>query len=129
MNHLRRLRLFRVLGVLTVLALVLSACAAPTAAPAAEAPAAEAPAASDLPAEPGRGTDGTVTLVYWQEISILNSYLSQGTKDNHAASLIIEPLMQFAPDGSLLPVLVTDCLLYTSPSPRDRTRSRMPSSA
>ena len=26
-------------------------------------------------------------------------------------------------------VNVTDCLLYTSPSPRDRTRSRMPSSA
>ena len=25
--------------------------------------------------------------------------------------------------------LVTGCLLYTSPSPRDRTRSRMPSSA
>eukprot|EP00657_Telonema_sp_P-1_P011126 TRINITY_DN596_c0_g3_i2.p1 TRINITY_DN596_c0_g3~~TRINITY_DN596_c0_g3_i2.p1 ORF type:complete len:127 (+),score=23.70 TRINITY_DN596_c0_g3_i2:198-578(+) len=25
--------------------------------------------------------------------------------------------------------LVTPCLLYTSPSPRDRTRSRMPSSA
>ena len=24
---------------------------------------------------------------------------------------------------------VRDCLLYTSPSPRDRTRSRMPSSA
>ena len=24
---------------------------------------------------------------------------------------------------------VTTCLLYTSPSPRDRTRSRMPSSA
>ena len=26
-------------------------------------------------------------------------------------------------------VLLTPCLLYTSPSPRDRTRSRMPSSA
>ena len=25
--------------------------------------------------------------------------------------------------------MVTACLLYTSPSPRDRTRSRMPSSA
>ena len=25
--------------------------------------------------------------------------------------------------------LLVDCLLYTSPSPRDRTRSRMPSSA
>ena len=24
---------------------------------------------------------------------------------------------------------IDDCLLYTSPSPRDRTRSRMPSSA
>ena len=28
-----------------------------------------------------------------------------------------------------LPVFVGTCLLYTSPSPRDRTRSRMPSSA
>ena len=26
-------------------------------------------------------------------------------------------------------ILTDDCLLYTSPSPRDRTRSRMPSSA
>ena len=26
-------------------------------------------------------------------------------------------------------ILIVDCLLYTSPSPRDRTRSRMPSSA
>ena len=26
-------------------------------------------------------------------------------------------------------MLVGNCLLYTSPSPRDRTRSRMPSSA
>ena len=26
-------------------------------------------------------------------------------------------------------LLLSDCLLYTSPSPRDRTRSRMPSSA
>ena len=25
--------------------------------------------------------------------------------------------------------MINDCLLYTSPSPRDRTRSRMPSSA
>ena len=34
-------------------------------------------------------------------------------------------------DGTLeaLSALDTNCLLYTSPSPRDRTRSRMPSSA
>ena len=37
------------------------------------------------------------------------------------------------PDGTMylprLRALYVDCLLYTSPSPRDRTRSRMPSSA
>ena len=34
-------------------------------------------------------------------------------------------------DGLRYPAFyrVQDCLLYTSPSPRDRTRSRMPSSA
>ena len=31
--------------------------------------------------------------------------------------------------NALTEELTTDCLLYTSPSPRDRTRSRMPSSA
>ena len=30
---------------------------------------------------------------------------------------------------TLTPLLTNSCLLYTSPSPRDRTRSRMPSSA
>jgi len=32
-------------------------------------------------------------------------------------------------DKPLSHLLLTHCLLYTSPSPRDRTRSRMPSSA
>ena len=32
-------------------------------------------------------------------------------------------------DGNAGVVESTNCLLYTSPSPRDRTRSRMPSSA
>ena len=32
-------------------------------------------------------------------------------------------------ESDLVPYTVKDCLLYTSPSPRDRTRSRMPSSA
>ena len=31
--------------------------------------------------------------------------------------------------GALKSAKVLTCLLYTSPSPRDRTRSRMPSSA
>ena len=32
-------------------------------------------------------------------------------------------------DGLLPPALIEDCLLYTSPSPRDVEESRMPSSA
>ena len=31
--------------------------------------------------------------------------------------------------GTITQVNIKNCLLYTSPSPRDRTRSRMPSSA
>ena len=37
----------------------------------------------------------------------------------------INNLLELRPDCAR----VTSCLLYTSPSPRDRTRSRMPSSA
>ena len=32
-------------------------------------------------------------------------------------------------DSNSVKDLIISCLLYTSPSPRDRTRSRMPSSA
>ena len=32
-------------------------------------------------------------------------------------------------NNAKLSIAATTCLLYTSPSPRDRTRSRMPSSA
>ena len=38
-------------------------------------------------------------------------------------------VIRFAPNGDLFVALSDPCLLYTSPSPRDRTRSRMPSSA
>ena len=36
---------------------------------------------------------------------------------------------QFTHVGNLIDELHTDCLLYTSPSPRDLSTSRMPSSA
>jgi peptide/nickel transport system substrate-binding protein len=114
MHKLRRLSTLRVLAILGVLVLVLAACAAPTTtAPAAEAPAAEeaaaeAPATGDLPAEPGRGTDGTVTLLYWQPPSLVNVFLSGGTKEAHATSLVLEPLLRIAPDGSLVANLVKE---------------------
>jgi peptide/nickel transport system substrate-binding protein len=115
MRDLRQRRLIPLIGLLAVLTLVLAACAAPpAAAPAtgAEATAApaegEAAATSDLPAEPGRGTDGPLSLVYWQEVSIINPYLSTGTKDFHAASLVVEALLEVKPDGTLIPALAQE---------------------
>ena len=40
-----------------------------------------------------------------------------------------EAVLQVAPGRSLTAVTPNGCLLYTSPSPRDRQKSRMPSSA
>ena len=39
-----------------------------------------------------RGTDGEVKLTFPQAVSIMNPYLSSGTKDVIAASMVIEPL-------------------------------------
>lgn len=49
-----------------------------------------------------------VTILYWQAASILNPYLSGGTKDTDASAIILEPLANYAPDGSLVPVLAED---------------------
>ena len=56
-------------------------------------------------------------------------------QDHPDASLInlrfdLDTILQYSlPTNLRSPVLLDFCLLYTSPSPRDRTRSRMPSSA
>lgn len=55
-----------------------------------------------------RGSDGTVTLLYWQAVSILNPYLSGGTKDIYASSVVLEPLARYAPDGSFAPYLAAE---------------------
>lgn len=104
----RKFRYLNLAALLVMLALVLTAC--PAAVPAGQAPAAEAPAAasSDLPATPGRGTDGTLTILYWQAATILNPALSTGTKDYHAASLIVEPLVEYNPAGELQPALAAE---------------------
>lgn len=112
MRDLRQRRLIPLIGLLAVLTMLFAACAAPVAAPTtgAEATAVteETAASSDLPAEPGRGTDGPLSLVYWQEISIMNPYLSTGTKDFHAASLVVEGLLEVQPDGTIIPALAAE---------------------
>jgi peptide/nickel transport system substrate-binding protein len=89
----------------------LAAC--PAAAPAggsAEAPAADSSAAPAAAGETtsGRGTDGTLTLLYWQAVSIINPYLSTGTKDYHAGSLVLEPLFNYNAEGEMIPVLAQE---------------------
>ena len=49
-------------------------------------------------------------------------------KNNLEACILFDPVnVRYALDT--VNMSVYNCLLYTSPSPRDRTRSRMPSSA
>lgn len=55
-----------------------------------------------------RGTDGELKLLLWQAPSTLNVYLSTGTKDMLASSLILEPLATFAPDGEIIPTLAQE---------------------
>ena len=49
-----------------------------------------------------------VSILYWQAVSILNPYLSGGTKDIDGSALILEPLANFGPDGSLVPDLAEE---------------------
>ena len=55
-----------------------------------------------------RGSDGEVKIIYWQAPSILNPYLSSGTKDLEASSLVIEPLARYDENGNLTPWLVDE---------------------
>jgi peptide/nickel transport system substrate-binding protein len=52
-----------------------------------------------------RGRDGEVKIIYWQAPSIMNPYLSGGTKDLEAASLVIEPLARYNEMGNMVPWL------------------------
>jgi peptide/nickel transport system substrate-binding protein len=55
------------------------------------------------------GAGGHLLLLQWQAPSIVNPYLSSGTKDNLAGSLVLEPLASFAPEtAELVPRLVDE---------------------
>jgi peptide/nickel transport system substrate-binding protein len=47
-------------------------------------------------------------ILYWQAPTILNSHLSQGTKDYDAARLVLEPLAAAGPDGKPVPLLASE---------------------
>ena len=55
-----------------------------------------------------RGADGNVKVLYSQAVSIMNAYLSGGTKDVEVGSLVLEPLAGFDENGVVFPRLVSE---------------------
>lgn len=55
-----------------------------------------------------RGSSGVATVLYWQAPSTMNPYLSGGTKDIHASSVVLEPLARYDENGNMVPWLVDE---------------------
>jgi len=56
----------------------------------------------------GRGSDDQLNIIYWQAPSILNPYLSGGTKERDASSMVLEPLANTNEEGILVPTLAVE---------------------
>ena len=84
-----------------------------------------------------RGTTGEETISYWFELPIDVAEFEEklGVGAESGDYRIIEKVLPYADEvhehTSVYQLNELDfiCLLYTSPSPRDRQKSRMPSSA
>jgi peptide/nickel transport system substrate-binding protein len=59
-------------------------------------------------AQAERGSDGQINIIYWQAVSIMNPFLSGGTKDVEGSSLVIEPLARYDEKGDMVPWLVDE---------------------
>ena len=83
----------------------------------------------------GVETDDVIESVYGMETTSLKAVREAmvAARDNDAQEIVVQILRGEEKVELKIPFEVVDdaalCLLYTSPSPRDRTRSRMPSSA
>ncbi|SNT76574.1 peptide ABC transporter substrate-binding protein [Paracoccus seriniphilus] len=55
-----------------------------------------------------RGSDGELKIIYWQAPSTMNPYLSSGTKDVEASSLVLEGLAGFNEKGEVIPRLAAE---------------------
>ncbi len=56
----------------------------------------------------GRGSQGTLKLLYWQAPTIVNAHLANGTKDFHASRIVMEPLLTVDAAGNFAPVLAAE---------------------
>src|SRR5262245_24753316 len=55
-----------------------------------------------------RGAGGELKLLQWQAVTHLSPHTGNGTKDFLGASLIIEPLMSYMPDATVIATLVEE---------------------
>ena len=55
-----------------------------------------------------RGEGGDVRILQWQAPTHLSPHNSTGVKDTVAAGIVLEPLMHYGPDSSLIPNLITE---------------------
>jgi peptide/nickel transport system substrate-binding protein len=55
-----------------------------------------------------RGKAGTLKILFWQGITILNPHLATGTKDDYGSRLVLEPLLTASITGTLSPVLAAE---------------------
>ena len=60
------------------------------------------------PANAQRGRDGHLNILYWQAASSMNPYLSGGTKEIEASSLVVEPLAHYDENGNMVPMLAEE---------------------
>ncbi|HUF14909.1 MAG TPA: peptide ABC transporter substrate-binding protein [Acidimicrobiia bacterium] len=67
---------------------------------------------STEPTEPptggGAGEGGNLLLLQWQAVSQANPYLSTGTKDIQAGSMVLEGLAEYNTDGEIVTALATE---------------------
>jgi peptide/nickel transport system substrate-binding protein len=100
----------RLLAFLAVFALVVAACSpsteegSTTTAGGGEGSTttAASPGTTQAPSGGEAGSGGELLILQWQAPSVANGLLSSGTKDFLASSLVLEPLLEVAPDGSLV---------------------------
>ena len=75
------------------------------------------------------GLDGLTQMDIWKDIQIVFDATSAGAHKHHHKICIRDGKQMVDLTPAAIGPYCIPCLLYTSPSPRDRTRSRMPSSA
>ena len=77
----------------------------------------------------GIGATTTLTFLWSEEVDDFDDLTDIGVTTSGTNSTGTVTDLTASSANSLVYTAVYTCLLYTSPSPRDRTRSRMPSSA